>query len=575
MRYVKFNLDALIYRVLRKWKAKPGSKKCKFSTPSPNRVLLSNRLTITGVKITKLLEGDSNKTLLLTMDDGDQAIARLPNPIAGPSYFTVASEVATRRFISLAMDSIPMPYMYDWDFRHENDVGAEWILEDKAVGLPLRQFWFNMDRETQRYIVKQVVDIETKLGAIKFPHHGGLYLRRYLTGGDVPSSSLQSLYNLNNIPMSPSEEGYNSRNDFILDFAMGPSVDRTLYHRRKLMKEHHGPCMCISFSFIFPIEFLTEYFMKVLSMSHYAKCLGRNERRFVQKMGWERPNYFQSIKKIEDPRDIAKLTAQFLTAYRYVGEHAANDLSTISHPNLTLDNIFIDPDNMKITCLTGWQGTVISPPILKPPYPPFLDSKFDTLSKDVKEKHPKDLYRELISEADPVRYDRIYKNPKEYRIFTAPLLAIRRAYEAENTFELRESLINFINYYGLTSGEKSLPHDIRQTPDELNKHGHEMLARSELQMTFHLVQDAHRLSSTDCPDIPLDGRVRAEDFETAQRWARDYKNHYLDLAGTNKNRLAWHKRLWPLNDLGEEPEHRPLVRRLLTEKQKRSDGEVS
>lgn len=575
MRYVKFNLDALIYKVLRKWKVKPEGRECKFNLPSPNRLFLSNRLTIAGVKITKLLEGDNTKTLVLTMNDGDQVIARLPNPIAGPSYFTVASEVATRKFISSAQASIPIPYMNDWDFRPENEVGAEWILEDKAVGLPLRQFWFTMDRETQCYIVKQVVEIEKKLGAIKFPHHGSLYLKRYLAGRDVPSSSLQSLYSLNNIPMGyPSGKG-RSRNDFILRFVMGPSVDPTLYHRRKLMKEHHGPCMCISPSILFLVKVLTEHLMKVLSLPHYARCLGRNELRFVQKMGRERPNYFQSIKNTEDPREVAKLTMQFLSAYRYIGEHAANDPSTISHPNLSLDNIFIDPDNKKITCLTGWQGTVVSPPILKPAYPPFLNSKFQTLSKDVNEKHPRDFYRELISEADPLRYDRIYKNPKEYRILTALLWAIRRTYEMQNTFQLRESLINFINYYDRAKEEKSLPDDIRQTTDELDKHGRQMLARSELQMIFHLIQDAHRLNSTDCPDIPLDGRVLTEDFETAQRWGREYKSHYLDLAGTNKNRLARHKKLWPLNNLGEDPGHPPLVRRVLTGDQKRSDENPS
>lgn len=290
-------------------------------------------------------------------------------------------------------------------------------------------------------------------------------------------------------------------------------------------------------------------------------------------MGWERPNYFQSIKNTEDPKEVAKLTRQFLTACRYIGEYAAEDLSTISHPNLSLDNIFIDPENKKITCLTGWQGTVVSPPILKPPYPPFLDPMFQTLSKDMKEKHPRDFYRELISEADPHRYDRIYKNPKEYRVFTEPLSAIRRTYETQNTFQLRESLINFFDYYNRSKGDKGLPDEIRQTADELNKHGHEMLARSELQMTFHMVQDAHRLNNADCPNIPLDGRVLTEDFKTAQRWCREYKRYYLDLAGTSKSRLALHKKLWPFKNLDEDSDHPPLVRRVLITDRKRSDEE--
>lgn len=53
----------------------------------------------TGVKLLKCVEGQFNKAFLLTMSDGCEIIARLPNPNAGPSFFTVASEVATRHFV--------------------------------------------------------------------------------------------------------------------------------------------------------------------------------------------------------------------------------------------------------------------------------------------------------------------------------------------------------------------------------------------------------------------------------------------------------------------------------------------
>jgi hypothetical protein len=52
-----------------------------------------------GTSIVKLFEGLHNKTFLLRMDDGEEIIARLPNPNAGPPFLTVASEVATRQFV--------------------------------------------------------------------------------------------------------------------------------------------------------------------------------------------------------------------------------------------------------------------------------------------------------------------------------------------------------------------------------------------------------------------------------------------------------------------------------------------
>jgi hypothetical protein len=64
--------------------------------------LLNSWLTWTlGTRVLKCREGLNNKAYLLTMDNGSEVFAKLPNPIAGPAYYTTASEVATREFVSL------------------------------------------------------------------------------------------------------------------------------------------------------------------------------------------------------------------------------------------------------------------------------------------------------------------------------------------------------------------------------------------------------------------------------------------------------------------------------------------
>lgn len=35
----------------------------------------------------------------MTMDNGVEVVAKLPNPNAGPPFYTTASEVATRQFV--------------------------------------------------------------------------------------------------------------------------------------------------------------------------------------------------------------------------------------------------------------------------------------------------------------------------------------------------------------------------------------------------------------------------------------------------------------------------------------------
>ena len=50
--------------------------------------------------IQRLLDGNYNKALLLTMNDGTQAVAKIPNPNAGRPHLTIASEVATMDLVS-------------------------------------------------------------------------------------------------------------------------------------------------------------------------------------------------------------------------------------------------------------------------------------------------------------------------------------------------------------------------------------------------------------------------------------------------------------------------------------------
>jgi hypothetical protein len=53
------------------------------------------------VSVQKCPDGMYNKCFVLTMDDGQEVIAKVPNPNAGVSHFTTASEVATMEFVSI------------------------------------------------------------------------------------------------------------------------------------------------------------------------------------------------------------------------------------------------------------------------------------------------------------------------------------------------------------------------------------------------------------------------------------------------------------------------------------------
>lgn len=53
------------------------------------------------VTVEKCPDGMYNKTFVLTMDNGQEIIAKVPNPNAGVPFLTTASEVATLDFVSI------------------------------------------------------------------------------------------------------------------------------------------------------------------------------------------------------------------------------------------------------------------------------------------------------------------------------------------------------------------------------------------------------------------------------------------------------------------------------------------
>ena len=62
------------------------------------------------VEVKKIPEGNFNKTFLLTMNNGNEVIAKVPNPNAGRPHYSTASEVATMDFVRkyLLFCSIPV-----------------------------------------------------------------------------------------------------------------------------------------------------------------------------------------------------------------------------------------------------------------------------------------------------------------------------------------------------------------------------------------------------------------------------------------------------------------------------------
>ncbi|KAL5323625.1 hypothetical protein ACEPPN_008164 [Leptodophora sp. 'Broadleaf-Isolate-01'] len=146
------------------------------------------------------------------MDNGAEVFAKLPNSCAGPSFYTTASEVATRKFLHDVLN-IPTPRIIAWSADRNNPVGAEYIIEEKAPAKPLGKLWQDWDEWPMKdrfTIIEQIVEIERKLTSTRFAKSGCIYFRE-----DIPNSDAL----VTKPPLCSS----------ILErFTLGPLVDRGL-----------------------------------------------------------------------------------------------------------------------------------------------------------------------------------------------------------------------------------------------------------------------------------------------------------------------------------------------------------
>ncbi|KAE8420643.1 hypothetical protein BDV36DRAFT_281318 [Aspergillus pseudocaelatus] len=109
------------------------------------------------IDVTKLTEGDFNKALLLTMNDGKEVIAKVLNLNAGHPYFTTASEIAGIQFVRNVLH-IPAPKVFAW--------------------------CSNASESPKSQIVTQLATFGKALASKPFPGYGSLYFAEDGACGD-------------------------------------------------------------------------------------------------------------------------------------------------------------------------------------------------------------------------------------------------------------------------------------------------------------------------------------------------------------------------------------------------------
>lgn len=122
--------------------------------------------------------GSYNKVFALGFDNGSEAIAHIPCPLAGPLFLTTASEVATLEFMQDVL-GICAPCVFAWSAdASTNPVSAKYIIMEKILGVESNHHWTHLVKGPEVFpLLDGVFDIEHRFECASFSQIGSLYFR--------------------------------------------------------------------------------------------------------------------------------------------------------------------------------------------------------------------------------------------------------------------------------------------------------------------------------------------------------------------------------------------------------------
>ena len=124
-----------------------------------------------------------NRTFLITMRGGFEMVACIPHPVTVHNSYTIASEVATMRF--LRSSGLPIPKVYNYS-PLDNAAKTEYIFMEFMRGTKLNDVWLELEEPDIVSVLRQFAQLEFRMMSIPFPAGGSstiLTTRRRWQGG--------------------------------------------------------------------------------------------------------------------------------------------------------------------------------------------------------------------------------------------------------------------------------------------------------------------------------------------------------------------------------------------------------
>ncbi|KAJ5211222.1 Aminoglycoside phosphotransferase [Penicillium cf. griseofulvum] len=488
-RYVRFDLDAL----------------CNTASTAGGN-------TSPIIAIEKM-EGGFSKAFLMRKDNGTEVIAKIPCRIAGPPSLTTSGEVGVLEYVR-RHTSIPVPRVLSWSSDCSNTVGAEYIIMEKAAGVPLFEQWGNMTEFGKLQLIKNLTKLEAQLSSIQYPAYGGLYLRTDIRG------STRSLDD----EIDPSQS-----------FEIGPSCDHG-FHPNTTREFNRG------------------LWDTLLSFGSSVA-----QRELLQISNGGQQNQFSFYKgTVEEQSQLLEITIGLMKLLD--SNELLREVSrpTLWHTDLHMGNIFVAPEEpSRIVSLIDFQSTSVLPAFLQAQWPVFLrpPQNYDYVKGIFYPKLPED-FEELDEESKVVALNEWsqVKLTKAYELST--YLEDRPASNAMDVPRVFQELFircGEVSEVGIVPLRACLI-EISRSWSELGFHGECPYTFSQQDIDEHERQFAEyqawhdvRALAEECLDTDSDGWIPPQlDIDEKRRQNEELLAMYIErVAGERSVQEA--KTMWPFS----------------------------
>ncbi|KAL3460860.1 serine/threonine protein kinase [Aspergillus heterothallicus] len=472
----------------------------------------------TVTKLVKLGEGGFNRVLLATMEDGFRVIVKIPYWIAVPKTYATASEVATLTF--LRSKGIPVP---------------EYIIMEYAPGVGADTKWFKNTKYQKKELVTGIIDAEKTLLNIRFGAIGSIYFKT-----DLSPELRCPLYAHGMVDEAGDSETY----------CIGPIADYMFwYGRRGQLDIDRGPWK---------------------SPTNYLRAIAEKEVKWIEEFGKPTEPGFPHntvFPGMRSPNEYLRLLKRYSDLVPYLlpkKEGHILNRPTLRHPDLTLSNIFIDPEPFQVTSIIDWQHTAITPLAQAAGYPRLFENPDPEHSAElVPPKLPPNY--ETLQPADRAQVDELIRRQSLfylYRVFNGGLNKLHLEALRDPLLRQRQQLIDPVNrqWSGdliTLRGELMrmrdlwpyLPGRTADTADTacpIDFSEEEIREQAEMQPMWHKLNALVEHWRDELGGISEEGWIPAEEFDAAVERNKALEAEFSD--GGSLDELAKIERGWPFQD---------------------------